>query len=136
MREPAGILIALGAALVAAACANQPAAKGAVSVEQVVEMSRSGASASTIIAKMQQTRSVYLLPGAGVASDEVRSPARYLPHSCHQGLDLLTPPLSHGLLGKLVVSTRSASSRRSSMPIRPYASAMTASASSVAGASG
>jgi len=67
MREPAGILIALGAALVAAACANQPAAKGAVSVEQVVEMSRSGASASTIIAKMQQTRSVYLLPGAGVA---------------------------------------------------------------------
>jgi hypothetical protein len=48
-------------------CASTPATKAPVTIEQVIEMSRNGTDAPTIIAKMQQTGTVYRLPGSSVA---------------------------------------------------------------------
>jgi len=61
------LLFEIGAAVSIAGCAGTPAARTPVAVEQVVEMSKTGTPASTIIDKMEQTGSVYLLPGSSVA---------------------------------------------------------------------
>lgn len=56
-----------GAVLIAGCVGMPPRARAPISVEQVVEMSKDGTAASIIIAKMQQTSSVYRLPGSSVA---------------------------------------------------------------------
>ena len=67
-RTPAWVfLFEIGATVSIAGCAGAPAARTPVPVEQVVEMSKTGTPASAIIDKMEQTRSVYLLPGSSVA---------------------------------------------------------------------
>jgi len=62
------LLIRLGGAVLIASCASTPpTSRAPISVEQVVAMSRDGAAASVIIRKMQETGTVYRLPGSSVA---------------------------------------------------------------------
>jgi len=61
------LLCGLGGVALIAGCASAPRSKASVSVEQVVEMSKSGTAASSIIGKMQETNTVYRLSGPSVA---------------------------------------------------------------------
>jgi len=61
------LLSGVSAAILIAGCASTPTTKAPVTIEQVIEMSRNGADAPSIIAKMQQTGTVYRLPGSSVA---------------------------------------------------------------------
>jgi hypothetical protein len=61
------LLFWVGGAVLIAGCASTPATKAPVTIGQVIEMSRNGTDAPSIIAKMRETGTVYRLPGSSVA---------------------------------------------------------------------
>ena len=60
------LVLVLAWAIFVGGCASDTA-RSPLRVSQIVEMNRSGAPASSIIAKMQETGSVYRIPASGVA---------------------------------------------------------------------
>jgi hypothetical protein len=61
------LVFGIGGAVLIAGCASTPTTKAPVTIAQVIEMSRNGTDAPSIIAKMQETGTVYRLPGSSLA---------------------------------------------------------------------